>query len=119
MTGFASQPSVDLRGLEARMLVAERKNESLERELVSLRNAPRQTAGFAAPGFEVPDVFGERRSGPDAIPLSLVTDVKDMALRITKLEGLKDGDAITVGIRTFRSSKDCETFLIQECRGGI
>jgi hypothetical protein len=119
MTGFGAQPSVDLRGLEARMLAAERKSESLERELASLRNAPRQTSGFAVPGFDVPDVFGERASGPGVVPPTLVTDVKDLGLRITKLEGLKDGDAITVGIRTFRSSKDCKTFLLQECPGGI
>jgi hypothetical protein len=68
----------------------------------------------------VPDVFGGRASGADAVPPTLVTNIKEMGLWITNLEGLQDGDAITVGIRTFRSSKDCKTFLLQEeCPGGI
>lgn len=68
----------------------------------------------------MPDVFGGRASGADAVPPTLVTNIKEMGLWITNLEGLQDGDAITVGIRTFRSSKDCKTFLLQEeCPGGV
>jgi hypothetical protein len=32
---------------------------------------------------------------------------------------MKDGNAITIGIWTFRSDKDCEAFLVQECPGGL
>lgn len=68
MTGFATQPSIDLRGLEAIMLAAERKNESLERELASLRNPSIQIPGFMSAGFDVPDVFGGRASGAGVHP---------------------------------------------------
>jgi hypothetical protein len=32
---------------------------------------------------------------PESIPSTLATDVREMCLQVTKLEGLKDGDALT------------------------
>jgi hypothetical protein len=51
--------------------------------------------------------------------MGFMDDVKDLGVRVLKLESMKDVDAITIGIRTFRSAGDCEAFIRQECPGDI
>jgi hypothetical protein len=64
-------------------------------------------AGARAPG------------GQGGVPPQFFDDVRDMHVRLNKLEAFKDGEAITIGTRIFRSAKDCETFMLQEVPKGV
>jgi hypothetical protein len=106
-------------------MTAKRKNAGLEAELDNLKQAQSQ-------GLQVlfgVNAFGRNTFGgsgvsansvpPARVPTGFIDDVRDLGVWVLKLELMDDGDAITVGIITFRSVSNCEAFIWQECPGGI
>ena len=105
--------------MEARILGAEKRaekrNAALEVELTILKqNQGSQAFGVSSGGAP----FGTGGGGGAGLPPNFFDDVRNMVVRLDQLEAKSDGNAITIGVRTFRSSRDCETFILQECPGG-
>jgi hypothetical protein len=105
-----------LHTLEARIIAADKKSSALEVELMILKQSQSTPSGGATGGapFGTEDASG--RGGK--LPPNFVDDIRNMDVRLDQLEAKSDGNSITIGVRTFRSSRDCETFIRQECPGG-
>jgi hypothetical protein len=109
--------------LEARILAAEKKNSDLEVELMLLKQdrGPSASSPFGATSGGAPfgtSSGGGAGGGESGLSQQFFDDVRNMDVRLEQLEAKSDGNSITIGVRTFRSSRDCETFILQECPGG-
>jgi hypothetical protein len=92
--------------LEARILASEKKNSALEVELMMLKQnqgPPASPPPFGAASNGA--TFGsEGRGGGEALPPSFFDDIRNMDVRLDQLEAKSNGNSITIGVRTFRSS---------------
>jgi hypothetical protein len=111
MSGFGmpvQSPGGGIAASEARMALAERKNANLEAELVQLKRmqaqgGPQVSFGGSTFGGAGIGSYGGASGGvpsnmAQSLPPNFIDDVKDLGVRLVKLESMKDGDAITIGI---------------------